>query len=225
MPPADVQNPPPPLTEWVGQLFQHADMLRMGHCQSLDDKNLGLGWLYYGLARVIRPPKVVVIGSYRGFVPLVLGKALADNDEGGKVYFIDPSLVDDFWKDAAAVQAHFASFGVTNICHFLATTQQFVESETYRSLEDIGMVFIDGFHSEEQACFDYEAFRDKLTADGVALFHDSIRIRRSGIYDRSKPYDHRVKCYMDALKRDRALQIFDVPFGDGVTLVRRVSDE
>ncbi len=225
MPSPDVQNPVLPLTEWVGQLFQHADMLRMGHCQSLDDKNLGLGWLYYGLARVIRPARIVVIGSYRGFVPLVLGKALADNGEGGEVWFLDPSLVDDFWKHADAVQSHFASFGLTNIRHFLATTQQFVESEAYQSLAGIGLVFIDGYHSQEQARFDYEAFRHKLTTDGVALFHDSIRLRLSGIYDRENPYEHRVKCYMDELKRDRTLQVFDVPFGDGVTLVRRASGE
>jgi hypothetical protein len=63
----------------------------MGHLQRVEDANLGLGWIYYGLARVIRPKTAVVIGLYRGFVPLVLGKALADNLDGSRVTFLDPS--------------------------------------------------------------------------------------------------------------------------------------
>ena len=53
----------------------------MGHNQRAEDLNLGLGWLYYGLARLIHPKSAVVIGSYRGFVPLLLGRALRDNVE------------------------------------------------------------------------------------------------------------------------------------------------
>jgi hypothetical protein len=31
---------------------------------------------------------------------------------------------------------------------------------------------------------------------------------------------HEVKNFIDLLKQDRSLQVFDLPFGDGVTLVR-----
>ena len=71
------------------------------------DLNLGMGWLYYGLARLIRPTRVVVIGCWRGFAPLVFGKALADNAEGGTVTFIDPSLIDDTWANPEEVQTWF----------------------------------------------------------------------------------------------------------------------
>ena len=93
--------------DWIAALFEHPNLLRMGHAQRTDDQNLGLGWLYYALARIVRPTTVVVIGSFRGFAPLVFARALADNAEGGQLHFIDPSLVDDFWKDAAAVRAYF----------------------------------------------------------------------------------------------------------------------
>src|SRR5262245_880449 len=99
------------MMDWIARLFEHPDLLRMGHAQRAADLNLGLGWLYYSLARMVRPRTAVAIGSYRGFVPLVLGKALADNLEPGEVVFIDPSFVDDFWKDAENVAAHFARFG------------------------------------------------------------------------------------------------------------------
>jgi predicted O-methyltransferase YrrM len=180
-----------------------------------------LGWLYYALARALRPTVAVVIGSYRGFVPLVLGKALADNLENGRVYFIDPSLVDGFWKDPKAVAEHFAGLGVRNVRHFHMTTQQFVQTEAYRSLEPVGMVFVDGYHSEEQARFDYEAFQGRLAPNGIMLFHDSVRVRTSRIYGPDRHYEHRVKCLMDSLKQDAGLQVFDLPVFDGITLVRK----
>jgi predicted O-methyltransferase YrrM len=210
------------MREWIDKLFECPDLSRMGHHQRTEDANLGLGWLYYGLARIVRPTRVVVIGSYRGFVPLILGKALTDNSERGEVWFIDPSLVDDFWRDRSAVQEYFAGLGVSNIRHFLMTTQQFVASEGYRSLGEVGIVFIDGYHSEEQARFDYQAFQDNLSAGGITLFHDSVRIRTSQMYGPGRFYEHRVKCFIDELKKDPHLQVFDLPFGDGVTLVRKL---
>ena len=171
-----------------------------------------MGWIYYALARVIRPKKVVVIGSYRGFVPLVLGKALSDNLDGGQVIFIDPSFVDDFWKDAEAVREHFARFEVTNVQHFLMTTQQFAQSNAYHSLDRLGMVFVDGYHSEEQARFDYETFEGLLDRDGVMLFHDTAECKISRIYGAERAYECRVKSFIDQLRQDPRLQILRSSF-------------
>jgi predicted O-methyltransferase YrrM len=213
------------LKEWIAQLFDDGTLTGMGHLQRTGDLNLGLGWIYYGLARTIRPSTVVVIGSYRGFVPLVLGKALTDNNEGGEVIFIDPSLVDDFWKDPQAVRDHFANYGVTNIRHFLMTTQEFIETDAYFSLAPVGIVFIDGHHSEEQAQFDYEAFEGRLETNGMALFHDTGGYRVSKMYGRNNTYVHRVRDYVVRLNQDARLQVFDVPFGGGLTIVRKVGPE
>ena len=211
------------MTNWIAKLLERPDLQGMGHGQRVEDLNLGLGWLYYALGRLLRPQIVVVIGSYRGFAPLVFGKALTDNQENGQVYFIEPSLVDDFWKDAGAVAAHLAGLGAANVRHFLMTTQQFVESEVYRTLDSVGIVFVDGYHSEEQARFDYQSFEGRLATDGIVLFHDSIRIRSSQMYGPDRIYEHHVKDFIDTLKRDAALQVFDLPFFDGVTMVRKVS--
>lgn len=208
------------MKDWIETLFENADLLRMGHHQRAEDANLGLGWLYYALGRILRPTKVIVIGSFRGFVPLIFSKALADNSEGGRVWFIDPSLVDDFWKDPLGVQKFFGGYGATNIGHFQMTTQQFVLTEEYRSLGEVGIVFVDSYHSEEQVRFDYEAFAGRLPADGIFLFHDSVRVRTSRMYGPDRLYEHRVKCFIDTLKNNSGLQVFDLPFGDGVTLVR-----
>ena len=211
------------MNDWIANIFENPDLLRMGHGQRREDNNLGLGWLYYALARSIRPATAVVIGSFRGFVPLVLGKALSENCEPGKVLFIDPSYVDDFWRDPQKVEEYFRSSGVPNVHHYLMTTQQFVSTESYRSLRKVGIVFVDGYHSEEQVRFDFEAFSRLLSTDGVILFHDSLRVRTTTIYGPERAYEHRVKCWIDKLKQDENLQVFDLPLFEGVTLVRKSS--
>lgn len=207
--------------DWIADLFRDKDMLRMGHGQRVEDRNLGLGWVYYALARLLRPEKVVVIGSYRGFAPLVFGKALHDNGQGGSVWFIDPSFADDFWKQPGAVAAHFAGFGVTNIRHFLMTTQDFVGTGEYGTLGPVDLTLIDGLHTEEQAEFDFNAVAPKLTAGGIALFHDSVAMQVSPVYGPDRAYTCTVRRFMDRLKQRPEFQVFDLPFGPGLTLVRR----
>jgi predicted O-methyltransferase YrrM len=205
---------------WLEQLCGHPELLRMGHMQRAEDRNLGLGWLYYALARILRPRTVVCIGSWRGFVPLVLARGLRDNLEGGEVTFIDPSLVDGFWEDPVRTTEWFKSFDLENIYHYRMTTQDFAASVHNRALRDIGLLFVDGYHSAEQARFDHETFADRLTADAMVLFHDSIATRPSSKYGPDRIYEHTVKHYIDGLKRRPDLQVMDFPFASGVTLVR-----
>ncbi len=209
------------LDAWIAALYAEPGLTTMGHNQRLGDLNLGLGWIYYALARVVHPRRAVVIGSYRGFVPMVIGRALHDNGETGEVTFIDPGLVDDHWHDPDAVRAWFARFDIGNVRHHRATTQAFVDTVAYRALGELGLLFVDGYHTAEQARFDHEAFVPKLGPRGVALFHDSLVSRRSTIYGDERGYDMSVGDYLDTLRRDPTYQVFDLPFGTGLTLVSR----
>jgi len=193
----------------------------MGHNQVADDLNLGLGWIYYGLVRLLQPSRVVVIGSWRGFVPLVLGRACQDNRRRGRVTFIDPGLVDDFWHDAAAVTRWFASFDVHEVEHHLATTQQFVAGPGFTTLGEVGLLFIDGYHSAEQARFDFEAFAPTLAPRAQVLFHDSLVERRSRIYGEQRAYTVEVRRYLEELARDPRFALYSMPFGTGLTLLRK----
>ena len=208
------------MEEFVARLFADPAMLRMGHAQRRDDLNLGLGWLYYALARVIRPKTAVVIGSWRGFVPAVIGKALADNSERGDVLFIDPSLVDDFWTDPARVERHFAGLGAPNVRHSRMTTQEFAASVAYRDLGEVGILMVDGHHTAEQARFDYLAFLPKLGPEAIVLFHDSVRRFQSPIYGKDRPYEHTVCLLMERLRNTPGLEVMSLPFDGGLTLVR-----
>lgn len=212
---------PDGLTAWIERLFMNPDMAGMGHAQRVVDLNLGLGWIYYGLARLLRPQRVAVVGSYRGFAPLVFARALADNGEDGRVAFIDPSRVDDFWMDPARVSKHFADHGLVNIDHHCVTAEEFAGSEEWQRLGEVGILLVDGYHTEAQARFDHEAFAPKLAADACVLFHDSVRERVSRIYGADRAYTHTVRRYMDALRSDPTWQVLDLPFGDGLTIVRR----
>lgn len=210
------------MDDWLQKLFNNEDFLKMGHFQRAEDQNLGLGWLYYSITRIIRPSKIVVIGSWRGFAPLVFGKAMNDNIEKGEVIFIDPSLVDDFWKEEESVAEHFGTYGIVNIKHYLMTTQQFVASDAYKELSEIGIVFIDGYHTKEQSEYDYYAFQHLLADNGMILLHDSTSSFNSPIYGKEKAYEHTVRYFVEELKQNNNLQVFDFPFDMGVTLVRKI---
>ena len=212
--------------EWIARLFEHPDLLRMGHRQRAEDQNLGLGWLYYAFGRLLRPRRAVVIGSWRGFVPLVIAKALQDNLDPGELIFIDPSLADDFWKDSGRVQDYFLSLGVGNIRHYLMTTQEFVTTDDYRNLGEIGLLFIDGRHTDEQASFDYASFSGLLEPRGFVMIHDSMVVRDDKVYGADNAYRMSVKDFVDRLKTDPSLQILDMPFGStGLSLLRKLDGE
>lgn len=208
-------------SEWLKALLSEPTLQKMGHGQTEADLNLGLGWLYYAQVRILRPKHVVCIGSWRGFAPMVLAKGLADNGENGRVTFIDPSMVDDFWADADKTRKWFASFGLDNIDHFRYTTQEFVQTEAYSQLQPIGVLFVDGFHSAEQARFDHEAFAHSMAPESCILFHDGVRRKKSGIYGADRMYVHTVCDYIEELRARADLQVMDFPLADGVAMVSR----
>jgi predicted O-methyltransferase YrrM len=208
--------------EWLEEFFTYPDLLEMGHGQSLEDKNLGLGWLYYALIRISKPKLAVCIGSWRGFVPILLAKAMQDNQNNGQLVFIDPSLVDDFWADASKVKAWFKTFGIENAQHFLMTTQEFVSSPYFSAISEVGFLFVDGYHTAEQAKYDFESFDALLTKNANVLFHDSTQALYSDIYGEHKKYQYTVYKYMKQLKKRKDMQSIDFYEASGLTLFKKI---
>lgn len=208
--------------QWLDDLLAVPELRGMGHGQALADANLGLGWLYYAEVRIQRPRLAVCIGSWRGFVPLVLGKALQDNGDGGRLIFIDPSLVDDFWTDPPRVKAWFARFGLHNVEHHRQTTQQFALSDAFRALTAVDLLFVDGLHTAEQARFDHETFEPLLTPQAPVFFHDGVRRMTSRVYGPDRAYVHTVVDHVQQLRQRADLQVMEYALGSGVAVVRRV---
>ena len=209
-------------TEWLENFFTHPELLEMGHGQSLEDKNLGLGWLYYALIRISKPKLAVCIGSWRGFVPILLAKGMQDNQNDGKLVFIDPSLVDDFWLENSKVMQWFKTFGIENVQHFLMTTQEFVRSPFFSAIDDVGFLFVDGYHTSEQAKYDFESFDRLLTSNASIMFHDSTQGSYSDIYGADKKYQYTVYEYMKELKKRKDMQSIDFYEASGVTLFKKI---
>ena len=80
-----------------------------------------------------------------------------------------------------------------------------------------------GRELEEVACVERIVSKEleRLAAEGVVLFHDTLRVRTSRIYGDDHPYEHRVKDLVEALRGDSALEVLNLPLGDGITLLRR----
>jgi predicted O-methyltransferase YrrM len=80
-------------------------------------------------------------------------------------------------------------------------------------------VMVDGYHTAEQAQFDYLAFLPKLATNGVVIFHDTLRQRVSTFYGADRAYEHTVRSFIDRLRTAPGLEVMTLPFGEGATLV------
>ncbi|MFM7087760.1 MAG: class I SAM-dependent methyltransferase [Cyanobium sp.] len=208
------------LATLIEAMARDPQLWEMGHNQNLERQDLGLGWLYYGLTRSLRPSRAVVIGSWRGFVPMLLAQALQDGGADGELIFIDPSFVDDQWR--GDVPAYFAAYGLHRIRHVLQTSQQFLAACPLAE-QSVDLLFIDGFHSEEQCRLEFEGFSPYLTPQAMTLFHDSTSRISTTIYGADQPYTHTVWRYIDSLRQRPDLQVFDLDIAQGITLVQRRS--
>lgn len=206
------------LPHLIASMAEKPELWGMGHGQDPQRQDLGLGWTYYGLARSLRPRLAVVIGSWRGFVPLLIAQAIQDGGYGGRLIFIDPSLVDDHWR--GDVMAYFAGFGITCIEHHRQTSQAFIARDEFSALT-VDLLFVDGLHTDEQCRLEYEAFEPRLSENALTFFHDSTSRVHSRLYGEDKAYTHTVWRYMEELRQREDLEVLELPISQGVTLVRR----
>lgn len=206
------------LPRLIAAMADCPDLWRMGHNQDRDRLDLGLGWLYYGLTRSLRPSRVVVIGSWRGFAPMLMAQALQDADRDGELIFIDPSLADGQWR--GDVDGYFAGFGIHCIRHFCETSQQFLAAGRLDP-GSVDLLFIDGYHAEEQCRLEFEGFSPLLSERGVSLFHDSSSRIASKIYGPDKEYEHTVWRFIDELRARPDLEVVNLEIAQGIAMVKR----
>ncbi len=203
-----------------------------GHHEDAQRLNLGFGFIYYGLARVLRPKHVAVIGSGFGFSVICLALGLKDNGEG-QVSFVDPSYSllrngpfktiggTDNWNEPTRVQEHFESFGVGNlVTHFKMTSEVFFNQFEGLDLPDVDIAFIDGNHSYKNARNDFIGVLGHSQKNSYIFLHDS------NIYIREMIRHAGVKRWMNVLKtRSDLFELIDFPFDSGVALVRVTRDD
>jgi predicted O-methyltransferase YrrM len=216
--------------ELIRAILEHAKPL--GHHESARELNLGFGFLYYALARMLRPKHVLVIGSGFGFSVVCLGLGLRDNARG-RLTFVDPSysvLTDgpfktvggtSQWDDPQKVKRHFARFGVEGVVtHYrLRSDEFFAEFADFR-LPPIDLAFIDGSHAYEDVRHDFLATLRHVRKNAYILLHDT------NIYVREWVRHAGVKRWLKSVRQEKALfEMVDFPFASGVAIVRVLDDD
>jgi len=215
--------------EMLQRVLEHAKPL--GHHENAANLNLGFGFMYYGLVRMLRPQHVVVIGSGFGFSVACLSLGLRDNG-AGSLSFVDPSYSllkqgplntvggVSHWDDPAQVREHFRRFGVERlVTNFKLTSEEFFSGYAERGLPQIDLAFIDGNHSYAAVRNDFLATLRHTHRNTYLLLHDT------NIYVRELVRHAGVKRWLKRVARaEEHFEVIDFPFSSGVALVRVLQD-
>ncbi len=216
--------------ELIRAVLAHAKPL--GHHEAPDTLNLGFGFLYYALARALRPKHVVVIGSGFGFSVVCLALGLRDNAKG-QLSFVDPSysvLTDgpfktvggtSQWDEPEKVKRHFARFGVDHLLtHYRQRSDEFFAGYATSALPEIDLAFIDGSHAYEDVRQDFVSTVRHAHKNAYVLLHDT------NIYVRELVRHAGVKRWLKEVKRAKDLfEFVDFPFSSGVAIVRILEND
>ena len=215
-------------SDLLRDVFRHARPL--GHNENAGNLNLGFGFLYYGLARMLRPEQVLVIGSGFGFSVVCLALGLKDNGLG-RLSFVDPSYSvfkhgpmatvggTAQWDDPDRVKAHFARFGVEHlVSHHKLTSAQFF-AQRAATLPAIDLAFIDGSHAYVDVRRDFLNTLHHTRRNTYVLLHDT------NIYVRELVRHAGVKRWLRVIAKEKEhFEVIDFPFSSGVALVRVLHD-
>src|SRR5215470_4023581 len=207
--------------ELIQNIFRHAKPL--GHHEAPDNLNLGFGFLYYALARALRPKHVLIIGSGFGFSVVCLALALKDNAKG-RLSFVDPSYSvlthgpfktvggTAQWDDPEKVERHFARFGVEQLLtHYRLRSDEFFARYVELDLPDIDLALIDGSHAYDDVKQDFVSTLKHARKNTYLLLHDT------NIYMRELVRHAGVKRWLKTVKREKGLfELVDFPYSSGV---------
>jgi hypothetical protein len=217
-------------TDVISDIFRYAKPL--GHNENQSEMNLGFGFLYYGVVRVIRPKHILVIGSGFGFSVVCLALGLRDNGRG-KLSFVDPSY--DVlrhgpfktiggrgnWSSPEEVTKHFALFGVSHIVtHYKLRTDEFFPLYDTFGLPDSGIAFVDGNHSYKNVRYDFTEIVGHTKKNAYIFLHDT------NIYIREVIRNSGVKRWLKEIRKNpECFELLDFPFSSGVAIVRILRDD
>ena len=148
-----------------------------GHQTNSKTANLGYGFLHYSYINLLKPERVLCVGSLKGFIPALCALACKDNHKG-TVDFVDAGFAADdendwggqgVWQNCNPNQ-YFKPFGINqHLKLHVMTSAEFAQKFEDRKFE---YIYIDADHSYEGVKKDYQTFWPRLTSGGMISFHD-----------------------------------------------------
>ncbi|OIP73833.1 MAG: hypothetical protein COU63_05020 [Candidatus Pacebacteria bacterium CG10_big_fil_rev_8_21_14_0_10_36_11] len=191
------------------------------HELDIDKANLGYGWIHYSLIRLLKPKRVLCVGSRYGFIPAICALACKDNQQG-IVDFVDAgysqnSVADKkrhwggvgFWRENN-VKKHFAKYGLDSYIRMnVMTSQDFKKKFPKR---EWGYIYLDGDHSYKGIKEDFNNFWPSLLTGGFISFHDTQTNLENDL-------DYGVDKFWQELKKK--YPAFEFPGSNGLGVVQK----
>lgn len=160
-------------------LIEHYGGISTWHNLNKNKNDLGYGLLHYSLIRLLKPRRILAVGSKYGFIPACLAIACKDNNKG-KVDFVDAGFDKKnprawsgvgFWKKVD-FKKHFSVLNLDNWINFyLMTTTVFSKKNPAKTWQ---YIYVDGDHTYEGVKKDFNFFWPKLEQNSFMVFHDIV---------------------------------------------------
>jgi len=193
------------------------------HEEDAKTGNLGYGFIHYGLIRLIRAKRVLVIGSKYGYIPAICAMACKDN-KTGVVDFVDASYDYTKWPqdknhwggvgfwNKVDVDKHFGKMGLNKYIKFyLMTSKNFARTTENRKWD---YIYIDGDHSYAGVKNDFNLFYPRLKNGGYLLLHD-IYTKNLG------ELDYGVNIFWEEIKTGGKYQTMEFSGKIGLGMIRK----
>ncbi len=147
--------------------------------------NLGYGLIHYAFLLVIKPKRILCVGSRMGYIPAICALACQENNKGF-VDFVDAGYDQDnpnhwggngFWKKVDP-NKHFSFLDVNQ---YLKTYVMTSETFANKYKHQYDYIYIDADHSYKGVKNDFRLFWSKLRKNGFMVFHDITVKKEEGV--------------------------------------------
>lgn len=194
-----------PEGEYLYRLFRatHVEILApqmaSGHIQ---------GRLLKFLVKMIRPRRILEIGTFTGYSALCMAEGL---DEGGKLYTFEvEDELEDFtrrWIDGSAY-ADKIEFIIGDALNIVPTMD-----------ERFDLVFIDG--NKREYIRYYEMAMEHLNEGGWILADNTLWDGHVIEEERQDAQTNGVRAFNDLIRNDKRVEVVILPLRDGLTIIRK----
>lgn len=194
-----------PESEYLYRLFRatHVEILApqmaSGHIQ---------GRLLKFLVKMIRPRRILEIGTFTGYSALCMAEGL---DEGGKLYTFEvEDELEDFtrrWIDGSPY-ADKIEFIIGDALNIVPTMD-----------ERFDLVFIDG--NKREYIRYYEMAMEHLNEGGWILADNTLWDGHVIEEERQDAQTNGVRAFNDLIRNDERVEVVILPLRDGLTIIRK----